>query len=206
MKKAKLFGVALLLVLGVLILAQSGVAWANNLPDQNSQVENSEEQSVVAGQGNDNDDNDNDHDDDEDDDHHGTVRPPHKLIVIRKSGTYSIGGFCTMTVKLNAKDVFAVVNIARPLPRHLPKGVHAVQPGCRVTYFESKRLIDELTPQMGNAKICFAAIPKKETTIYFYDVYAATPAWTALTTKVEKGIACAEGNASGIYIATFKKK
>ncbi len=202
MKKVKLFGIALLLVLGVLFLAQSRVAWANNLSGQDSQVENNEEQSVVAGQDNDNGDDD---DEDEDDDD-GTVKPPRKIVVIKKSGKYSIGGFCTMTVELKADDVMAVAYIERPLPRRLPEGVHAVRQGCRVTYYESKTRIDELTPELGSAKICFAATPKKEMTLYFYDVYAATPIWTALETKVEKGIACADGNGSGIYIATFKKK
>ena len=55
----------------------------------------------------------------------------------------------------------ALTAIARPLPRHLPKGVHAVQQGCRVTYFESKRLIDELTPADGKRKDLFCGDPQE---------------------------------------------
>ncbi len=195
MKKVYLFGIALLLALGVLFLAQGRVAWANNLPEQDSVSQNNDVQSVAAKQGNENDDDD-----------HGTVKPPFKVIVIKKSGTYSIGGLCTMTVELDADKVWAQVFIERPLPKSLPSGVRPVRQGRRVTYYDSRTRIDELLPEQGNAKICFAAAPKKDNTIYFYNVYDESPVWVALETEVEKGIACAAGNGSGTYVVTVKKQ
>jgi len=193
MKKLKLFGIALLLALGIVFLAQGRVAWANNVPEQDSIAENNDIQAVAAKQDNENDDDP------------GSVKPPSKVIVIKKSGTYSIGGFCTMTVELNAEKVRAQVFIERPLPKSLPSGVRSVRQGCRVTYYDSRTRLEVLLPEQGNAKICFAAAPKKDNTIYFYNVYGESPVWVALETEVEKGIACADGNGSGTYVVTVKK-
>ena len=58
---------------------------------------------------------------------------------------------------------------------------------------------------LGTTIICFAATPNKQMTVYFLNAFASTPEWSPLKTTVEAGKACAVGNASGIYVATFQK-
>jgi len=191
MKTGSRILIVLLLLLGILFLAQAGVAWAGKSTEQNALVDNEVSQDILL--------------DEDGEDEPGSVKAPPKFVVIKKSGTYSVGGFCTMDVSFDANDLKAVVYMRRPLPGPLPDGVHKVRQGCRVDYYQSQQPISELQTQMGSAKICFAAIPKKEMTIYFYDVNDTPPAWTALQTTVENRVACASASGTGIYIATFKK-
>jgi hypothetical protein len=191
MKKASRFAIALLLLLGIFFLAQGRVAWADYLFEQDPLAQNNQARSGAIA-----------HDDI---DRRGTVKPPPPDANIRESGRYSMGGFCTLTVTFNVDGVSAMAYVEHPLLQPLPAGVHAVQQGCRVTYYESDIRIDELPSDMGSATICFAAIPEKQMMLYFYNVYAEPSTWTAADTKVENGIACAEGNRAGTYVATFKE-
>jgi len=151
----------------------------------------------------------------------GTVKPPPRAVVIAQSGSYSIGGFCTVTVEFLSEDVLAVVFIERPLPRPLPDGVHKVAQACRVTYYKSDVFLyqlfpgiflqhmtpdvylEQLPPEDGSATICFAAMPQKQMSVHFYNTYAAAPVWAPLLTTVGDEGACADGSRSGTYVATF---
>jgi hypothetical protein len=182
--------IVVILLLSVLLLAGNQVAWAGKPSNQVSQVDNNQQQSIVA----DRDDNNED----------GTVKPPPKEIVITKSGTYSVGGFCTITITLNSPDVMAVVHIERPLPRGLPDNFQRIRQGCHVTYYQSGKRLNELTPNLGSTTICFAAIPKKQMKLYFYNIHSKKPTWSPLKTTVNDGVACGAGNSSGIYVGTYK--
>jgi hypothetical protein len=194
MKQKFSFAIAVLLVLSILLLGHSRVAWADKPSDQGLSARNNEIQSVAV-----------DRDDDDDDDDRGTVKPPPKKIIITKSGSYSVGGFCTITIKIYAQNIKAEVSIKRPLPRRLPDNVHRVYQGCLVTYFRDDKRIQSLTPNLGTTKICFAAMPKKQIKIYFYNMYSKKPTWTPLKTTVKDGMACATGIGSGVYVATFRE-
>lgn len=193
MKKASRFTIALLLLLGILFLAQGRVAWADTLFEQDPVAQNGEAQSgAVAHDGVDR--------------PGGTVKPPPPDANIEESGKYSMGGFCTLTVDFYEDGFSAIAYVERPLPQPLPAGIHAVQQGCRVTFYKSDIRIDELPADMGSATICFAAIPEKQMRLYFYNVYAEHPTWTAADTNGENGIACcAAGNRAGIYVATYQE-
>ena len=84
MKKASRFTIALLLLLGILFLAQGRVAWANHLFEQDPLAQKDQARSGAVA-----------HDDV---DRRGTVKPPPPDVSVRESGTHSIGGFCTLTV------------------------------------------------------------------------------------------------------------
>lgn len=185
------YGIAFVLLAGVLLLARNRVVWASVSPDRNgkllqneSHMENSEQAAKP-----------------------GTVKPPPGELVITESGTYSIGGFCNFTIEFIATDISVHVALEHPLPRPLPDKVHAVRQGCRVTYYqrpEGER-IDVFTPQMGTATICFAAFLNQENRIYFYNVYSPEPEWVPLVTTVEDRIACSDAGKSGVYVGTFEK-
>lgn len=134
----------------------------------------------------------------------GTVKPPAREIVITRSGKYSVAGFCMLSIELIDPNITLHARITTPLPGVLPKGVHRIRQGCLLTYYSSNRRIDALSPSSGNTTICFAATPKKEMTIYFYDIYAPNPAWVPVQTTLQDGTACAPGTGSGVYIGTFR--
>jgi hypothetical protein len=189
MKQNIRYAIALLLLLSIILLARNNTVSASLSTDQNAGSVPNEAQGASE----------------QDSSKPGTVKPPADSIVITQSGTYSIGGFCTITVELTSPDVWAEVRLLRPLPRPLPDGVHAVRQGCLVTYYDSDGRIDELTPGLGNANICFAALPKDQMDIYFHTTYAGVPTWSPLEgTTVEDGMVCGEGNGSGTYVAAFE--
>src|SRR5512134_3751629 len=111
MKKASRFTIALLLLLGILFLAQGRVAWAEHLFEQDPVAQNGEAQSGAVA-----------HDDV--DRPGGTVKPPPPDASIEESGSYSMGGFCTLTVTFYVDGVSAISYIERPLPQPLPAGLH----------------------------------------------------------------------------------
>jgi hypothetical protein len=135
----------------------------------------------------------------------GSVKPPPWHIVINKSGEYSVGGFCTLSVTLNDPAIKLDVSIKTPLPGKLPDKVHKIRQGCLLTYYSSNRRIDELPATSGSTTICFAAIPAKQMTLYFYNLYSIQPKWAPLETTTKMGRACGKGNASGVYVATFQE-
>ena len=186
------------LVLGIILVAQSNVAWANQATGPSLSARSHPEQSILPAkddcqQGN----NKNK------DKCKGTVKPPPKDIIIPVTGEYSVGGFCTLSVNLSDPKINLDASVVTPLQHELPDQVHKVRQGCLLTYYNASERIDALAPASGTTTICFAATPQKQMTIYFYNLFATDPVWAPLETTVENGVACAEANKSGIYVATF---
>ena len=86
-------------------------------------------------------------------------------------------------------------------------------PGCHVIHYKNNQIQDQMndpaptgpaptdsapaTPaptKDGDWQICFAAIPDKTMTIYYYkdDTTAVTPPWMKLDTTTANGMACAD--------------
>ena len=179
--------VALMLFIGILALALNRAAWAGPSSDKSAAsapLAGNPAPAAAEAQ-------------------KGTVKPPPSTVIITESGTYSVGGFCTVIIEFKVEDLKAVVYVERPLPRPLPDGVHKVAQGCRVTYYKSDVFMEQMTAEQGTATICFAAIPQKQTSLYFHNTYAAAPVWSPLTTTVGVGGACGDASRSGTYVATF---
>lgn len=134
----------------------------------------------------------------------GTIKPPPQSVVITTSGVYSVGGFCTVNIEILSNTLTAQASVIHPLPRPLPKEVYAVKQGCSLIYYDNQVPVEVLSEGMAKTTICFAALPNKKMVVYFYNSLAATPVWAMLETTVENGIACANANSSGIYVATFQ--
>ena len=79
-------------------------------------------------------------------------------------------------------------------------------PGCHVLHYNLDQLMTEMTEEEGSWTICFAAHPKKTTTIYYYldDLETFVPTWIPLETTIEDGIACAPAFYSGVYAPARK--
>ncbi|MCE9644915.1 MAG: hypothetical protein K8S20_02865 [Chloroflexi bacterium] len=145
----------------------------------------------------------------------GTVRPPSADLTVTESGAYAVGGVCTMIVDYKVPNlatgihVEGNVEISANVPYPDNEGLLYL-PGCHVFHYKESKLVTDVTPDEGDWKICFAAIPNKETTIYFY--YAnddapksAKPDWAPLETTVENGMACAPlTDHTGVYAPTGK--
>jgi hypothetical protein len=147
----------------------------------------------------------------------GTVRPknPTNTGEITKSGTYGIGGLCTLVVEYyrpNMSDVVTVekdIEVSANVPFPDNEGLLYL-PGCHVYHYRNQNLTMDVTKAEGKWKICFAAIPNKETRIFYY--YAkdskpesAIPDWTPLETTIEGGMACAPlTNQTAVYAPVGK--
>lgn len=145
----------------------------------------------------------------------GTVMVPVSSSTrITKPGTYGAGGICEMTVDYyvpnlgNELHVEENVEISANAP--FPDGEGLLYlPGCHVYHYKTDEIVDQVTTDEGLWEICFAAIPNKETTIYFYysdsDVERVTSIWRPLETRVDGGSACARvTNFTGVYTPVGK--
>ncbi len=145
----------------------------------------------------------------------GTVMVTQTASVrITESGVYGAGGICELRVEYyipalaNELHVEENVEISAKVPFPDNEGLLYL-PGCHVFHYKNDNLVDQVTQDEGQWEICFAAIPNKETTIYFYysenDVERVTSAWTPLKTRVEDGKACAPTtDFTGVYTPVGK--
>jgi hypothetical protein len=141
----------------------------------------------------------------------GSVVAPPREIIITRSGTYAVGGICTITAeyKITGLSDTVAVEFANDhlteetlkVPADVVKGVFYF-PGCHVLHYRDTKIQDQMTPDEGDWQICFAAIPDKIMTIYYYqdDLTTIIPPWKPLETVTENGKACADlVDFSGVY-------
>ena len=152
----------------------------------------------------------------------GSVVPPPPSNVITKSGTYSIGGICTLRVLYHEPEQTNQIHVADAL-RHdqdpvddynnieynsFPEGEGLLNlPGCHVVHYKQSKITHwEKGVDQGDWEICFAAPPNKDITIYHYlgDYIEQASDWTPLETTVEFGTACAPAFFTGVYVPTGK--
>jgi hypothetical protein len=133
---------------------------------------------------------------------------------ITQPGVYSAGGICELSVDYyvpglgNELHVEDDVEISANVPFPDNEGLMH-QPGCHVYHYKSETLVDQVTTDEGSWEICFAAIPDKDNTIYFYysdsDTKRVTSVWSPLDTTMKGGKACAElTDFTGVYMPTAK--
>jgi hypothetical protein len=138
----------------------------------------------------------------------GTVETPPSEVIITGSGTYPIGGVCLITAKYNATGLSDTVQVEYPNKHFtadtltVPFGDYAngdliYFPGCHVVHYKNQVIQDQMNtanPKDGTWQICFAAIPDKTMTIYYYNdnLTKTTAPWTALVTTTANGMACAD--------------
>jgi hypothetical protein len=133
----------------------------------------------------------------------GSVVAPPKKVTILTSGTYSVGGICTIEALYKIKGLSDTVEVefgndhlteeTLKVPSDVVKGVFYF-PGCHVLHYLDAKIQDQMTSDQGDWRICFAAIPDKIMTIYYYqdDLTDILPPWKALDTTTENGKACAD--------------
>jgi hypothetical protein len=152
----------------------------------------------------------------------GTVLPPPPSITITGSGTYAVGGICLLTTKYFVTGLSDTIQVEYPrdAKNHYTEDTKTVPfsdyvngelfyfPGCHVIHYLDENINNVMTPtiqkemtvQQGAWQICFAAIPGKTMTIYYYQDDTVTPVpttaplvkWTSLKTITANGMACAD--------------
>jgi len=147
----------------------------------------------------------------------GTIRPfasPSSSITITEPGTYTAGDICSLIVDYyvpaltNELHVENNIEVSANVPFPDNQGLLYL-PGCHVFHYKKSAMVDEVTTNEGSWKICFAAVPNKKTTIYFYyannDINRVTSVWSPLETTIENGMACAGlTDFTGVYTPTAK--
>jgi len=142
----------------------------------------------------------------------GTVRPPSSPNVIRASGTYAMGGVCTLKVVYKTSGLMNRFYVEFPvedtaLVAFPDNGDLLFFPGCHVLHYQWAETQKNVTDKKGKWQICFAAPPTKKVTIYFYESLVhedsseqIAASWLALPTTVENGLACAPAMGTGVYV------
>ncbi len=151
----------------------------------------------------------------------GTVVPPSSEITITESGTYAVGGVCLITTNYFATGLADTVQVEYPT-KHYTSDTLTVPfsnyvngdlfyfPGCHVMHYKNQLIQNQMNmtdPKDGEWQICFAAIPDKTMTIYYYDdnLKKINAPWTALETTTENGTACADlVDFSAVYVPAGK--
>lgn len=141
----------------------------------------------------------------------GTVRPPAPIDTgqITQSGTYYVGGVGSVVINYKASNLATVVHLEKNTEISAKvsfpdDGGLLYLPGVHLFHYTAGKLVPDVSPSDGSWKICFASIPNKETTIYFYYANDETAGsvgsdWTALETTIENGMACAQASHTGVY-------
>jgi hypothetical protein len=146
----------------------------------------------------------------------GSVLPPPDEVTFTSSGTYAVGGICLITAKYKITGLADTVRVEFPseeysedtltVPSEPVEGLFYF-PGCHVIHFRDEKIKDEMTRVEGDWQICFAAIPGKIMTIYYYrdNETAITAPWIAIETTTERGLACADlVDFSAVYVPAGK--
>ena len=187
---------AVVVVLGIALMAKGQVAWA----DQNETTDSF----VALGQ----------------DDFSvlpakpgpGSVKPPPKVFYACENGIYSVGGVATIEIK-DLKPGYCIEAVLwnpRFQIHRLPDG--AGSPLAHMLFLRvylNGRLVYDVPPGDGTVETCYALPPDKEAQFYFYDFYGKRfnkrtelpRTWDTLETRVDTDnkTACAFTQVSGVY-------
>ena len=173
---------AMAVVLAILLLARSPMAWAQNPLSRDPRVSSQPQPA---------------------DRDAGTVKPPPVVVPpVNAPGTYSVGGVCTFIVTEMADAVSLHANL---LPYatlgQRPDNISSYVAGvCQATFVKSGVGLTDLAAADGVVKVCFATVPNTTTKIYVYD----NKTWTALETTVDGGLTCAPAQQTGKYVLVIE--
>lgn len=150
-----------------------------------------------------------------------TVLAPPSDITITGSGTYAVGGICLVKTRYDVQGLSDVVQVEYPKKHYTEEtktipfadyvnGNMFYYPGCHVIHYKDLVVQDQVNKAQtkdGLWEICFAAIPGKTMTIYYYDDNLTTMVapWNPLETITANGMGCASlADFSAVYVPTQK--
>ena len=204
--------IAIIMLLGLVLLARNNVAWAATPASRGDQLSGEKTGLSAALDRDKNCDKDRNKDKDKckcKKGNCGSVKPPSEAVTACKDGLYSLGGVSTLEIKDLARGYCLVADLWNHAfsPRTFPEDVGKAL--ARITLlrvFYHGELVEELPTKDGTVQICYAVPPKKEGQLYFLDFYAENfgrpsdqAVWVPVETTVEGGMACAAAQLSGAY-------
>ncbi len=187
---------AVVVVLGIALMAKGQVAWADQSETTDSVVALGQgDFSVLPAEPG-----------------PGSVKPPPEVFYACENGIYSVGGVATIEIK-DLKPGYCIEAVLwnpRFQIHRLPDGVGS--PLARMLFLRvylNGRLVYDVPPGDGTVETCYALPPDKEAQFYFYDFYGKRfnkrtelpRTWDTLDTRVDtdKKTACAFTQVSGVY-------
>lgn len=137
----------------------------------------------------------------------GANSPLPTRIIITGSGSYNVGGICTLDIvfKGSAQQVRADAEVPLAESQRVPFSGQGelFSPGCRLEHVSQDKVIRELASADGSAKICFGANPETKMKIYYYvdKLFTTSPVWAEVASTLEEneGLICASAPYSGVY-------
>lgn len=142
----------------------------------------------------------------------GSVVTPPSRVEITSSGSYAVGGICLLRAEYFVEGLSDTVEVEYP-PKHYTEETLTVPsedvkglfyfPGCHVIHYEDQVIRDQMFREEGEWEICFAEIPGKVMTIYYYrdNLAVITPPWIPLESVTENGMVCANlVDFSAVYV------
>jgi hypothetical protein len=188
--------IAIVLVLGIAMLAKGQVVWAGQDDGSTPAAASAQGEYTVSLAG----------------PKPGSVKPPPEEFYTCVDGFYSVGGVVTLDIK-DLKPGYCVEAVLwnpRFQIHRLPDG--AGSPLAHMLFLRiylNGRLVYEILPGDGTVEACYALLPDKQAQFYFYDFYGMrfnklteTPkTWDTLDTRLDtdKKTACAFTQVSGVY-------
>jgi hypothetical protein len=131
-------------------------------------------------------------------------------IVVTGSGNYLVGGVCRYDATYKSSDLKDEVDAEVPIKES--KAVpfsddgDLFYPGCHVVHYKQDKVVDQVSSEEGNWKVCFGKRPDIQMKIYYYldNPPKGSPVWTLLPTTVEGEFACAPAFYTGVYMPAGK--
>lgn len=129
-------------------------------------------------------------------------------ITITESGTYNIGGICTIDVNYlletglkDLVDADVPVDFSRKIPFGYEGDLYL--PGCHVVHYKDDEIKKEMSEEEGSWEVCFAERPDIDLTVYYYhdEPFTNSQVWIELETTHKDGLACAPALYTGEYTA-----
>lgn len=187
--------IAVVVVLGIALLAKGQVAWAGPNNAAPAAVSGQGDTSVLLAKPK-----------------PGSVKPPPPVLHACAKGLYSVGGVVVMEIKDLEPGYCVEAELSSP---YFPVYPIQAEAGNALAHFLFVRiyfhgsLTDDLPAEDGTVDACYAIPPEKQAQFYFYDFYwkrfekrAEAPlVWDLIDTRVdtEGKTACAFTQVSGVY-------
>ena len=195
MKKYTRVMIAVILILGIVLLARNDPAWAQPASQNDLSVRSRGQAGM-----------------DLDKPEPGSVKPPPKKFSTCESGTYSVGGVVILTITDLKPGYCVEADLWNPRfqIKRLPDGVGA--PLAHMLFlriYYAGRLVHEIPAGDGIVEACYAIPPGKQGQFYFYDFFwerfnkqpDAPPEWDLIDTQVDADgkVACTSTQVTGVY-------
>ncbi|HUH97373.1 MAG TPA: hypothetical protein VLZ89_08455 [Anaerolineales bacterium] len=138
----------------------------------------------------------------------GAHSPLETAITITGSGTYNIGGVCTLAVTYNTSGLQDRADAEVPLSQsgQVPFNNSLetlIQPGCHIVHVKNGATVSQMNDTDGTWNVCFGINSnlKKVDMYYYLDTpESGGPVWTLLPSTVKNGYICASAPFTGVYM------